>query len=294
MRVGVVGASGFIGKNFCERALGAGHTVVGYSRHRRSSESESIQWRIFDEAPDMSELDAVVNFAGDSIAQRWSEEKKKKFYESRVGVTELLHQQIAKLPIDSRPKVLVNSSAVGYYGDCGDTSLDESSSMGGGYLATLCEQWERAAYKLEDLGLRVVVGRIGIILGPDGEAWGKMKTAFKLGAGGPLGDGSHWMPWMHVDDVAGGVLLALENSEINGVMNLVSPDPRKNSDFTKALGKALKRPTFIPAPVFALRIVFGEFGKHLVDSYRVYPKVLEKYGYQFSYPSLEGCFLDLV
>jgi len=269
MRIGIIGATGFLGSALCELAVEKGYSVVGFSR-RKKQDADGIKWRVFNDTTDLSGLDAVVNYAGESIAQRWSEEKKKS------------------------PKVLVNASAVGYYGDCGDVKLDEESPLGDGYLAELCKQWEDSAFEVESLGVRVVIGRIGLIIGKGGEAWKKMTTAFKLGLGGPIGNGKHWMPWMHVKDVAGGTLHAIEVESIRGPLNLVSPDPRKNKDFSEILGSAMNRPTLVPAPVFALKIVFGEFGKHLVDSYRVYPKVLEGNGYTFYYPELNQCLKVIV
>jgi len=288
MRIGVIGASGFIGRVFCQLAVSEGHQVVAFSR-RSKPDSAGMTWRVFNEAPDMSGLDAVVNYAGESVAQRWSESKKKEFYTSRVGVTQKILAQIKALPEEERPSLLVNSSAVGYYGDCGDRELDESSPLGSGYLAQLCADWEAAAMEGRALGLRVVVGRIGIVLGEGGAAWQKMRTAFLMGAGGPLGSGTHWMPWVHVGDVAGATLFAIENSRLEGAVNFVSPDPRTNRDFTKALAKSLNRPAFLPAPAFALQLVFGEFGKHLLDSYRVVPKVLKSENYPFKYEVLEKC-----
>jgi len=293
MRIGIIGATGFLGSALCELAIEKGYSVVGFSR-RKKQDADGIKWRVFNDTTDLSGLDAVVNYAGESIAQRWSEEKKKSFYDSRVGVTNIIKRRIDALPEGQRPKVLVNASAVGYYGDCGDVKLDEESPLGDGYLAELCKQWEDSAFEVESLGVRVVIGRIGLIIGKGGEAWKKMTTAFKLGLGGPIGNGKHWMPWMHVKDVAGGTLHAIEVESIRGPLNLVSPDPRKNKDFSEILGSAMNRPTLVPAPVFALKIVFGEFGKHLVDSYRVYPKVLEGNGYTFYYPELNQCLKVIV
>ena len=286
MKIGVIGASGFIGKAFCKQAQENGHEVIGYSRSQKGA-SDGIEWRVFDKSPNLDGLDAIVNYAGESVAQRWTEAKKVQFHKSRVGVTEIIVNQIKEMPADKRPKVLVNSSAVGYYGDCADTKLDEGSPLGPGYLAELCQKWEQAAYEAEALGVRVVIGRIGIVIGEGGAAWEQMKTAFKLGAGGNLSTGKQWMPWVHVDDVAGASLYACETESIKGAVNFVSPEPCRNSEFTQVLAKSLNRPAFIPAPKFALKLLFGEFGTHLLDSYRVYPAVLEREGYNFQHPKLK-------
>ena len=291
MKIGVIGATGFIGKVFCQLALEAGHEVVGYSRKTRESD-DGIEWRQV--GGDLSGLDAVVNFAGESVAQRWTVEKKVQFATSRVDVTRALVKQISEMSATERPKVLVNSSAVGYYGDCGDRKLDERSEKGDGFLSDLCLDWENAAYEARALGVRVVIGRVGLVLGAGGAAWEQMKLAFKLGAGGNLGSGKQWMPWVHVDDVALGILYSITNEQVNGVVNLVSPEPLRNSDFTKQLASQLFRPALIPAPSFALQLVFGEFGKHLLDSYRAYPTSLLDAGYQFSYPTLQSCLEDII
>lgn len=292
MRIGVIGATGFIGSEFCQLAFESGHEVVGFSR-RSKPDGELMTWRLFDESPDFSGLDAIVNYAGESVAQRWTEKKKRKFYESRVGVTQTIVRGISALPEGERPQVLMNASAVGYYGDAGEEKLDESSPKGNGYLADLCLEWETAAREAEALGVRVVLGRIGIVLGKNGAAWEQMRKAFLLGAGGPLGSGRQWMPWVNVTDVAGASLFSIENVSLSGVVNLVSPNPVTNKEFTKVLAKHLSRPAFIPAPEFALRLVFGEFGKHLLDSYQVYPKALLDAGYKFRSGQLNKCLKQL-
>lgn len=288
MKIGVIGASGFIGQVFYQHALSAGHEVVGYSRSQRDDEGQ-LTWRVFNDEPDLSGLDAIVNFAGESVAQRWSEEKKVLFHSSRVGVTKTIVKEISKLSKEERPAVLINSSAVGYYGDCGDQKLTEESPKGDGYLSDLCLEWENAALEAEEYGVRVVIGRIGIVLGKGGDAWEQMRTVFNLGGGGSLGKGTQWMPWVHVDDVAEGCLYACENDAVTGDVNLVSPDPMTNKEFTKVLASHLKRPAIMPVPGFALKMLYGEFGKHLLDSYRVYPKALQGFGYNFGATSLKEC-----
>lgn len=293
MRIGVIGATGFVGQVFCDLAEGAGHSVVCYSRKERRDGSNR-DWRVFGDALDLSNLDAIVNFAGETVAQRWSESKKKCFYESRVGVTSQIVHAISLLPDSERPEVLLNASAVGYYGDSGNQVLDEGSPKGGGFLSDLCLAWESESLKAEAYGVRVVCGRIGIVLGKGGKAWEQMVGVFKSGLGGPLGSGSHWMPWVHVMDVAGASLHVLESCGLGGVVNFVSPQPLTNKSFTKALAQKLGRIAVLPAPAWALGCVFGQFGRHLLDSYRVYPRVLTTSGYDFYYPDLQCCLGDLV
>lgn len=293
MKIGIVGASGLVGSRLAEIASSQGYDVVGFSRSKRADTS-SITWRVWNEAPDLSGLDAVCNFAGELIAQRWTEEKKKEFYKSRVGVTNTIVKQIKKLSPEARPSVLVNASAVGYYGDCRDQKLEETSPSGSSYLSQLTVDWENAAIVAEQIGVRVVRGRIGIVIGKDAPAWEKMATVFKLGIGGPLGNGEHWMPWVHVDDVAQAALFSCTEPSVSGAVNFVSPEPVKNREFTTKLARAVNRPALFPAPKFALQLVFGQFGEHLLDSYRAYPEVLQKAGYSFHYPELEKCLEQLV
>jgi uncharacterized protein (TIGR01777 family) len=182
--------------------------------------------------------------------------------------------------------VLVSASAVGYYGDRGDEEISESSPAGRGFLAEVCAEWEHEALAAEDLGIRVVCVRIGIVLAQGGGALAKMLTAFRLGAGGRLGDGRQWMPWVHLDDVVGILLHASQDARIKGAMNAVGPRPVTNADFTRALAQALRRPAFLTVPKTALRLAFGEMGEILTDSQRVFPKVAEQTGYAFQYADL--------
>jgi uncharacterized protein (TIGR01777 family) len=288
VKVGIIGASGLVGGAICSALEKAGHSWIGFSRSPKGREGE---WRALEDG--FAGLDAVVNVAGDSIDKRWTDENKKKFYQSRVGVTDQVVAQLARLAPAERPRVFVNASAVGYYGDQGDRVLDESSPAGTGYLAELCEQWEEAAWKAEELEVRVVCGRIGVVLGSEASAWQRMKLIFSLGAGGRLGSGEQYWPLVHLEDVAGGVLHALEKDTISGPLNLVSECTVTNAEFTKILGSVLRRPTILPAPAFALKLVLGGFAEALLASYRAQPGVLKKTGYQFRYPDLRGLLESL-
>lgn len=282
MKVGVIGASGLVGKAICELLQERGHQWIGFSR---SPEGREGVWRGLEEG--FEGVDAVVNMAGDSVDKRWTDENKKKFHQSRVGVTNDLVAKLGAMSADERPKILVNASAVGFYGDQGDAVLNEGCPLGGGYLASLCEEWEAAAVKAEHLGVRVVRGRIGVVLGSGADSWKRMRLIFSLGGGGPLGGGQQFWPIVHVDDVAGGVVHALENDSVNGALNLVGEEPVRNVEFTKALGRALRRPAILPAPAFALKLVFGGFAEALLASYRVVPDELKRTGYEFRHPKLE-------
>lgn len=231
-------------------------------------------------------LDAVVNVAGDSIDKRWTDENKKRFHQSRVGVTEDLVAQLEKLPENERPGALVNASAVGFYGNQGEAVLTEDSPAGDGYLSELCQEWEAAAAKAESLGVRVVYGRIGVVLGKEADAWKRMKLIFSLGGGGKLGSGQQYWPLVHLEDVAGGMVHALETEEVRGPLNLVGQSTVTNAEFTRTLGSVLNRPAFLPVPAFALKLVFGGFAEALLASYRVEARLLENTSYQFSHPDL--------
>lgn len=288
MTIGVVGASGLVGTAVRAALEKHGHEWIGFSRTPKGKEGE---WRSLEEG--FAGVDAVVNVAGESIAKRWSDQSKKLFHQSRVGLTEFIVKSLKGMAKDERPKVLINASAVGYYGDQGASVLTEASELGKGYLADLCEEWEAVAEKAQSLGVRVVLGRIGVVLGEDSEAWKKMKMGFSLGMGGRLGDGEQFWPVVHLDDVAGGILHCLDQDYIHGPVNLVGPTTVTNAVFTDTLGAVLKRPTVLTVPAFVLKVVFGDFADALLASYRVEPTILEKSGYNFLHPDLAGLLVSL-
>jgi len=231
-------------------------------------------------------IDVVFNLAGEPVAEgRWTEEKKRRIRDSRVLGTRNL---VAGLRALGRPpEVFVSASAVGYYGDRGDAELDETSRGGRGFLAEVCTAWEREALAAEALGIRVVCLRIGIVLAQGGGALARMLTPFKLGAGGRLGSGKQWMPWIHLDDVVGLLVHASRTAAVRGAINAVSPHPVTNAEFTRALGHVLHRPALLPVPRTALRIAFGELSEVLLASQRVLPRVAERTGYAFKHPQLD-------
>lgn len=286
--LGVIGASGFIGGAVVDAATSKGWEVVGFSRKERSPAGAVKSWRKWSDSPDLNGLDAVINLSGAPIDQRWTEENKRKFRESRVGVTETLVRAIGEA--SGGPRVLINGSAVGIYGDRGEERLVESASPGDGYLADLCQDWEASAERAESC--RVILWRTGVVLGAGGAAWKKMKMAFSLGLGGRFGGGEQWMPWVHVDDLAGAMIFALENG-LAGPVNGTAPAPVRNSEFTTKLAKALHRPAFLHAPAWALRVGLGEFSSALLASQRAVPEVLEQAGYHFKFGRLEDALADL-
>jgi len=238
-------------------------------------------------------VDTVLHLAGESVsAGRWTAAQKARIRDSRVVGTRHLVQGLAQAR--SGPRTLVSASAVGYYGDRGDEELTEAAAPGGDFLAGVCVEWEREALVAADHGVRVVTARTGIVLGAGGGALAKMLPPFKLGGGGPLGNGRQWMPWIHVADLARLYLHAAETTSIVGPMNAVAPEPVRNSEFTKALGRQLHRPAFMPAPYLGLRLLFGEFAQVLFASQRVIPRVALDTGFVFQFPEIAAALREIL
>ncbi len=238
-------------------------------------------------------VDVVFHLAGESVAEgRWTRTQKEKIRESRVVGTRHLVTGMTRQ--DTGPKTLISASAVGYYGNRGDEELTEDSAPADDFLADVCRAWEDEANAARSRGVRVVTARTGIVLGAGGGALAKMLTPFRLGAGGPLGNGRQWMPWVHVADLARLYVHAAETISIDGPMNAVAPHPVRNSEFTKALAKQLRRPAFMPAPYLGLRLVFGEFAQVLFASQRVLPKVALDSGFQFQFPLIAAALKEIL
>jgi len=287
----VTGVTGLIGRALLARLGGA----VVLSRDpedakRKLPATQAHAWSPEAGLPPAVALDGadvVFHLAGEPVAEgRWTADKKRRIRDSRVLGTRNLVAGLAAL--ENRPRVLVSVSAVGYYGDRGDEELVETSPAGRGFLADVCVDWEREALAAAELGLRVVCARIGIVLAQGGGALARMLPAFRLGAGGKLGDGRQWIPWIHLDDVVGILLHASQVARIHGAINAVGPRPVTNAAFTRALGQAVHRPAFLTVPKIALLLAFGEMGEILTDSQRVLPKVAEQTGYVFKHADLDG------
>jgi hypothetical protein len=233
----------------------------------------------------MPETDAIVNLAGESLAAgRWTAERKAEIRRSRIEGTRAIVNAITTA--DPRPKVLVNASAVGYYGDRGDEPLDETSRPGTGFLARVCVEWEAEARRAEALGVRVVLLRTGVVIAPDGGAVSAMLLPFRAALGGRLGSGRQWISWVHRDDVIGLIRDVVAKEEYAGAVNATSPNPVTNRDFTRALARAVHRPAVLPVPGIALRLLFGEMATTLLTGQRVLPRVAERTGYQWREPEL--------
>jgi uncharacterized protein (TIGR01777 family) len=287
----ITGGTGLLGRELLAHLPEA--VVLSRDPARTSRQlggARAIRWDLATEpAPleDVPGLDAVFHLAGEPVAEgRWTDDKKARIRDSRVQGTRNLVAGLRSL--QRKPEVLVCASAVGYYGDRGDEELDESSHAGRGFLSDVCAEWEREALAAEALGMRVVCVRLGIVLTPGGGALARMLTPFKMGAGGRLGTGKQWMPWIHVDDAVGLLLHASRVPSIRGAMNAVSPQPVTNAVFTESLGRAVHRPTVIPMPETALRLVFGEMSAIMLASQKVLPRVAQRTGYEFRYPTLDA------
>ena len=278
MTISISGASGFIGRHLLKSLAKAGHSLDALSRHAPAAES-------------LREADVLIHLAGEPVAQRWTAEAKQRIRESRVTGTRNLVEALAKLP--RRPESLICASAIGYYGSRGDEVLTESSAPGSGFLPEVCVAWEREAQAAEAFGVRVVRVRIGVVLDAGGGALSRMLTPFRMGVGGRLGSGQQWMSWIHLEDLAALFQFAVE-SQIRGPLNAVAPHAVTNSDFTRELAGALRRPAVFPVPEFALRLLFGEMADVLLASQRVVPGAAEAAGFRFRFPQLAPALAGLL
>ena len=288
MRILISGASGLIGSALTRGATAAGHTVVPLTRKQGSP--SSVRWDPEAgtlESAGLERIDAVVHLAGESIAaRRWTAAQKARILNSRVKGTELLSSALAKM--NHRPAVMISASAVGVYGDRGDEKLTEAAPAGSDFLANVCREWERATMAASSAGIRVVNLRTGIVLAKEGGALPKMVTPFKLGAGGKIGSGEQYMSWIDLEDEAQVIINCIEKDSLRGPVNSVGPSPVKNAEFTKTLGRVLSRPSLLPLPAFAARLVLGEMADGLLlSSQRVEPTKLLSNGYVFRHTNLE-------
>lgn len=299
MKIGITGASGFIGRHLVKRLNERSNDCVAFSRTSARPVAGCVETRAFrPERPlDLGQLDALVNLAGESIMGRWTDGKKWRVRESRVRTTERLVEALGKTA--RPPRLLVNASAVGYYGDRGDETLDEGKPPGNGFLADVSRDWEAAALGAERAGVRTALVRIGLVLGPDGGAFPPLRRAFGLGLGGRFGSGQQWMSPVHVEDVVGVIIHLLEHEDdtgqraARGPFNAVCPEPVRNADFTRAVARSLDRPALLPAPSFVLRALLGEMSHLLLDSTRVVPTRTRQIGYQFRFPTLQAILGDV-
>jgi len=300
MKIIITGGTGFVGTQLTTRLVQDGHTVTILTRSLKGAkerppgisylEGDPTKKGPWQEA--IKNHDAVINLAGASIFSKWTEEHKKAIRESRVSTTQNI---VEGIPSDPSKKItLFSTSAVGYYGFCGDEELIEDSPSGDDFLARIAKEWEGEALKARDKGARVVITRFGIVMGEKGGALSQMIPLFKKYIGGPIGNGKQWFSWVHIKDLAEAFAFLLKHPEISGPVNVCSPNPVRNRDLAKALGKMLHRPSFIPAPGFMVRWVLGEFGSIILEGQRVVPKQLLNSGFVFQFPDIECALQSIV
>lgn len=292
MRLAVTGATGFIGTALCGALLDQGHALTLFTRGSPQGGNIGtkrwVHWtpgivRDWDAALDG--VDGVINLAGEPIAgKKWTPSQRRRIENSRVDATHSLVQACTK--VRQKPRFLINASAVGYYGPRGDEIITEETPPGADFLSLLCQEWEEEAKKAEEIGLRVVRLRTGIVLGPGGGALSKMAKPFKFFMGGPLGSGKQWMSWIQLEDLVRLFLTAIENPAVHGPVNATAPNPVQNKEFSRTLGEVIKRPSWAPVPAFALKLALGEMAQMLLTGQRVVPAAAEKLGFRFGYPHL--------
>lgn len=290
MHILVSGSTGFVGSSVVPALTSHGHQVTRLVRSKPRPGESALRWDPATgmvDAAGLEGVDGVVHLAGESILGRWTTEKKARIRDSRVTGTRVLCESLARLA--RPPQVVVCASAIGYYGDRGEELLQEDSAPGSGFLAETCRAWEAASQPAVRQGIRVVNLRIGVILSPRGGALATMLAPFRLGLGGRLGSGRQYLSWIALDDLLGVILYVLTSAGLRGPVNAVAPRPVTNREFTKALGRALNRPTLLPMPAFAARLAFGEMADELfLASARVMPARLLALGYAFRHPELDG------
>ena len=302
MKIIVAGGSGFIGSELIRKLLEAKHHVILLSRNPDSvgfKQSDFLQIAQWDgkNAGDWSGFvdgaDAVINLSGENIAsKRWSKYRKSLLLDSRIKPTRALVEAISR--VATKPRVLINTSAVGFYGNFGEGDVTESETQGSGFLAELCSKWEHEAVAAEKYGVRVVLLRIGVVLEQSGGALKKMMMPFKLFTGGPLGSGRQWFPWIHREDVISIILFALESNLLNGAVNVASPSPVTMSGFASSLGEAMRRPSWMAVPSLFLKIILGEMSEMLIGGRRIIPKKLIDNGFIFRYPDLNTALNSII
>lgn len=302
MKILVSGATGLIGSALCASLEADGHKVLRLSRGeaKRKVDQSFVQWQPDEGRLDIGEMEklagveAAIHLAGESVMGRWTDEKKQKIRQSRVRSTHLLAETLAKLP--TRPQVLISASATGYYGHRGGEILREDSASGRGFLAGVCREWEDATLSARQAGIRTVHARFGIVFSREGGVLQKMLLPFQMGLGGPVGSGRQYISWVTIDDAVAALRFALENSKIEGPMNVISPNPVSNRTFAQTLAGVLRRPAVMPLPAFALKMALGKEAANetLLASQRAIPEKLQANGFVFQQPELEGALREIL
>jgi uncharacterized protein len=300
MKVFIAGGSGFVGSHMTRFLVDKGFDVTIMARipERGPRLPEKVNVVAADATKPgewqytVGQHDVIINLAGVSVFHRWDEDYKRLLKKSRVLTTRNL---VDAIPSDAAGRItLLSASGAGYYGLTEDEELDETRPAGSDFLAQLAHGWEEEAIKAETKGVRVIRARIGIVLGHDGGALSQMVLPFRFLVGGPVGDGKQWISWIHMQDICRAALFAIENKDISGPLNFTAPAPVRNADLAKAIGRVLKRPSFIPGPSFMIKLVLGEFGEYVLKGQRVVPKALLNAGFMFRFSAIEEALHDLL
>lgn len=300
-KIVVTGATGLIGRELCKELSLRGDELTIFSTNVEKAKillpfaKEVVKWNNFDKdySSFLEGKDAVIHLAGASVAgKRWTQDYKKEIYDSRINTTRNLVSSIDKCI--QKPEVFISASAIGFYGEREDDILTETSSVGKDFLSNVCDDWEKASEPLEMLNVRRAIIRTGIVLSPDDGALKKMLLPFKLFIGGPMGNGKQWFSWIHLADIISLYLFLLDNKDLKGIFNAVSPQPVQMKTFAKTLGKVLHKPSLFPAPKFILKLVMGESASAILASQKVKPEALLKAGYKFKFEDLESALIDLL
>ena len=297
MKIFITGGSGFIGTCLIHDLIDRGHRViaVGTSSAHKNPPNENFRYISADTTlkgpwqDALEDVDAIINLAGRNIFKLWSDTYKNQIYNSRILTTRNLVEAVP----ESKGIILCSTSGAGYYGNRADEMLKEDASPGNDFLAKVCIDWEKEAFLAEKKGVRVAAMRFGVVLDKNGGALAKMIPAFKSFAGGPLGTGLQWFPWIHMNDLISAINFILENKDIKGPVNFCAPNPIRNRDFGKALGNVLKRPSFMKVPLFMIRLVIGEMGTLLTNSQKAIPHKLLRHGFQFCHPDIDSALEDI-
>ncbi|MFU8860505.1 MAG: TIGR01777 family oxidoreductase [Cyclonatronaceae bacterium] len=298
MVVLLTGGTGFVGTYLTDYLISEGHKVRILTRNPDNYEGLQTENRLYikireDLKTEIERSDAVINLAGENLFdQRWTDTVKKRIMQSRVGITSSLARGIKEA--QKKPLVMISASGADYYGDQGDEIITEESAAGSGFLTEVCMAWENAAKPVTDAGVRLAIPRLGIVLEKDGGALEKMLAPFRFFAGGPLGDGRQYLPWVHMKDVIRAVEFVIKNEKAEGVFNLCSPEPVTMSRFSSAVGSAMGRPSWLSVPGFALNLALGEASGPILASHRMIPVKLQEWGFQFEYRGIEPAIENIL
>jgi uncharacterized protein len=304
MKIAITGATGFVGSRLVKELHAQGNSILVFTRNaskaRRffpASDFANLEIVVYnptqsgDWQNSISGCDAVVNLAGEPIAERWTPEHKKAILESRQFGTEKLVEAMEKA--NPKPQVLINPSAIGYYGNSETETFDETSPSGNDFLAKVCQNWETEAKKVQELGVRLVILRFGIILG-NGGALGKMIPPFKLFAGGPIGTGNQWFSWIHLDDLVNLIIAAIKRQDMQGTFNATAPNPVRMNQLCQTLGEILHRPSWLPVPSFALEVLLGEASQVVLEGQKVLPKKTQSMGFNYQYADIKSALKEII